>query len=96
MLAARSGLSRSQVQNTNPTLTFHHGSSVLLERPEQTCNKKKAPYENVCCCVPQVSNWFINARVRLWKPMIEEMYEELKRSSGRGDAEHQSSKDVVG
>ncbi|KAK8963218.1 hypothetical protein KSP40_PGU001104 [Platanthera guangdongensis] len=27
----------------------------------------------------QVSNWFINARVRLWKPMIEEMYtEEIK------------------
>ncbi|XP_038987957.1 BEL1-like homeodomain protein 7 [Phoenix dactylifera] len=24
----------------------------------------------------QVSNWFINARVRLWKPMIEEMYRE--------------------
>lgn len=22
----------------------------------------------------QVTNWFINARVRLWKPMIEEMY----------------------
>ncbi|KAM7273601.1 hypothetical protein ACFE04_028265 [Oxalis oulophora] len=30
----------------------------------------------------QVSNWFINARVRLWKPMIEEMYkEELAESS---------------
>ncbi|GJM91321.1 hypothetical protein PR202_ga07683 [Eleusine coracana subsp. coracana] len=29
-------------------------------------------------CV-QVSNWFINARVRLWKPMVEEMYvEEMK------------------
>ncbi|KAG9160596.1 hypothetical protein Leryth_019315 [Lithospermum erythrorhizon] len=27
----------------------------------------------------QVSNWFINARVRLWKPMVEQMYlEELK------------------
>ncbi|XVE57934.1 hypothetical protein DITRI_Ditri04bG0129300 [Diplodiscus trichospermus] len=27
----------------------------------------------------QVSNWFINARVRLWKPMVEEMYlEETK------------------
>ncbi|KAK8938904.1 hypothetical protein KSP39_PZI011303 [Platanthera zijinensis] len=27
----------------------------------------------------QVSNWFINARVRLWKPMVEDMYlEELK------------------
>ncbi|XP_057528590.1 BEL1-like homeodomain protein 4 [Amaranthus tricolor] len=24
----------------------------------------------------QVSNWFINARVRLWKPMIEEMYQQ--------------------
>uniref|UniRef100_A0A1J3DM72 BEL1-like homeodomain protein 10 n=1 Tax=Noccaea caerulescens TaxID=107243 RepID=A0A1J3DM72_NOCCA len=24
----------------------------------------------------QVANWFINARVRLWKPMIEEMYTE--------------------
>lgn len=30
----------------------------------------------------QVSNWFINARVRLWKPMVEEMYmEELKESN---------------
>ncbi|KFK33010.1 hypothetical protein AALP_AA6G318600 [Arabis alpina] len=27
----------------------------------------------------QVSNWFINARVRLWKPMIEEMYCEETR-----------------
>ncbi|KAJ8451825.1 hypothetical protein Cgig2_007308 [Carnegiea gigantea] len=25
---------------------------------------------------PYVSNWFINARVRLWKPMIEEMYQQ--------------------
>ncbi|XP_076923231.1 BEL1-like homeodomain protein 7 [Bidens hawaiensis] len=24
----------------------------------------------------QVSNWFINARVRLWKPMVEEIYQE--------------------
>ncbi|KAF8410545.1 hypothetical protein HHK36_003076 [Tetracentron sinense] len=30
----------------------------------------------------QVSNWFINARVRLWKPMIEEIYrEEFEESS---------------
>ncbi|KAH6761047.1 hypothetical protein C2S51_017996 [Perilla frutescens var. frutescens] len=34
----------------------------------------------------QVSNWFINARVRLWKPMVEEMYvEEQKESGGGGD-----------
>ncbi|CAN6309843.1 unnamed protein product [Urochloa humidicola] len=24
----------------------------------------------------QISNWFINARVRLWKPMVEEMYKD--------------------
>ncbi|KAK4794729.1 hypothetical protein SAY86_012723 [Trapa natans] len=30
----------------------------------------------------QVSNWFINARVRLWKPMVEEMYlEETKEQT---------------
>ncbi|KAH0680590.1 hypothetical protein KY284_021675 [Solanum tuberosum] len=34
----------------------------------------------------QVSNWFINARVRLWKPMIEEMYkEEFAESSVESD-----------
>lgn len=47
----------------------------------------------------QVSNWFINARVRLWKPMIEDMYEELKKTSGGSDGaaeiEHLSSKDVL-
>ncbi|KAL6530743.1 hypothetical protein OROGR_014603 [Orobanche gracilis] len=31
----------------------------------------------------QVSNWFINARVRLWKPMIEEMYAEMNRRKAR-------------
>ncbi|XP_011096935.1 homeobox protein ATH1 isoform X2 [Sesamum indicum] len=36
----------------------------------------------------QVSNWFINARVRLWKPMIEEMYAEMNRRKGhRNDEE---------
>ncbi|KAG8374999.1 hypothetical protein BUALT_Bualt10G0053900 [Buddleja alternifolia] len=36
----------------------------------------------------QVSNWFINARVRLWKPMVEEMYlEELKDE----DEDHQNN-----
>nr|KYP42864.1 BEL1-like homeodomain protein 1 [Cajanus cajan] len=33
----------------------------------------------------QVSNWFINARVRLWKPMVEEMYlEEMKEHELNG------------
>ncbi|XP_057463756.1 homeobox protein BEL1 homolog [Actinidia eriantha] len=35
----------------------------------------------------QVSNWFINARVRLWKPMVEEMYiEETKEGENMGMA----------
>ncbi|KAL2534538.1 BEL1-like homeodomain protein 1 [Abeliophyllum distichum] len=36
----------------------------------------------------QVSNWFINARVRLWKPMVEEMYtEEVKEQEKKGPEE---------
>ncbi|XP_010934930.1 homeobox protein BEL1 homolog [Elaeis guineensis] len=32
----------------------------------------------------QVSNWFINARVRLWKPMVEDMYlEEVKEQNSQ-------------
>lgn len=35
----------------------------------------------------QVSNWFINARVRLWKPMVEEMYsEEMKNQEEDGES----------
>ncbi|KAJ7952951.1 BEL1-like homeodomain protein [Quillaja saponaria] len=29
----------------------------------------------------QVSNWFINARVRLWKPMVEEMYQQENKEA---------------
>ncbi|CAN1144097.1 BEL1-like homeodomain protein 1 [Linum perenne] len=52
----------------------------------------------------QVSNWFINARVRLWKPMVEEMYtEEMKdqehingeKTSNRSDQNEDSSSQSV-
>ncbi|XVF59553.1 hypothetical protein PTKIN_Ptkin07bG0285300 [Pterospermum kingtungense] len=33
----------------------------------------------------QVSNWFINARVRLWKPMVEEMYQQEAKEEDDGD-----------
>ncbi|CAA7402856.1 unnamed protein product [Spirodela intermedia] len=41
----------------------------------------------------QVSNWFINARVRLWKPMIEEMYQEMSKEgrSEEGTGEHRNN-----
>lgn len=41
----------------------------------------------------QVSNWFINARVRLWKPMVEEMYlEETKEHEQNGPDQEKTSK----
>ena len=52
----------------------------------------------------QVSNWFINARVRLWKPMVEEMYkDELMREEAeehereaRAEAEREASPEPIG
>ncbi|KAH7847346.1 hypothetical protein Vadar_025002 [Vaccinium darrowii] len=35
----------------------------------------------------QVSNWFINARVRLWKPMIEDMYKEEFADNDSADSD---------
>ncbi|OVA07153.1 Homeobox domain [Macleaya cordata] len=40
----------------------------------------------------QVSNWFINARVRLWKPMVEEMYMEEIKDQEQNGLEDKTSK----
>lgn len=40
----------------------------------------------------QVSNWFINARVRLWKPMIEDMYQEELKESEINNGGHSDKK----
>lgn len=39
----------------------------------------------------QVSNWFINARVRLWKPMVEEMYSEEMKDPKEGACSNANS-----
>ncbi|XP_073280300.1 BEL1-like homeodomain protein 2 isoform X2 [Primulina huaijiensis] len=45
----------------------------------------------------QVSNWFINARVRLWKPMVEEMYQqESKEEAEESQRDHSSSSSAAG
>ncbi|XP_074317288.1 homeobox protein BEL1 homolog [Silene latifolia] len=41
----------------------------------------------------QVSNWFINARVRLWKPMVEQMY--LEETKEQQDKNMGSSSDAT-
>ncbi|XP_016504574.2 BEL1-like homeodomain protein 4 isoform X2 [Nicotiana tabacum] len=44
----------------------------------------------------QVSNWFINARVRLWKPMVEEMYQqETKEEETDQDQEEEEQENQV-
>ncbi|XP_039035583.1 BEL1-like homeodomain protein 4 [Hibiscus syriacus] len=40
----------------------------------------------------QVSNWFINARVRLWKPMVEEMYQQ-ETKQGEDDNNNNSNRE---
>ncbi|KAF7828803.1 BEL1-like homeodomain protein 4 [Senna tora] len=45
----------------------------------------------------QVSNWFINARVRLWKPMVEDMYQqEIKEAEGTEEREMKESSNSSG
>lgn len=39
----------------------------------------------------QVSNWFINARVRLWKPMVEDMYQQEVKEEGAEERERNQS-----
>lgn len=68
MLASQIGLTKNQVipEKTSLHTLFLH-----------SLNHKNAHVDvSVICCCFQVSNWFINARVRLWKPMIEEMYKD--------------------
>lgn len=47
----------------------------------------------------QVSNWFINARVRLWKPLIDEMYMEMNnrkiRDGSGNDSECRSQVSIM-
>ncbi|KAK6274705.1 hypothetical protein POUND7_004414 [Theobroma cacao] len=64
ILARQTGLSRSQA-------CPHPSLSIFLFSPHELIYIINGAY--------LVSNWFINARVRLWKPMVEEMYlEEIK------------------
>ena len=49
-------------------------------------NKPPMGLKWTCGALTQVSNWFINARVRLWKPMVEEMYLEEQKEAEEAEA----------
>ncbi|KAL6637787.1 hypothetical protein ACP70R_025359 [Stipagrostis hirtigluma subsp. patula] len=89
LLARQTGLSRNQLllqllQPTPPLDQRPVASNTVRLGPAATA----AAVELVVEQAHGVSNWFINARVRLWKPMIEEMYQqecrELEGSSAGG------------
>lgn len=71
MLASQTGLTKNQVLSliliSLSTTCFHSPPSASIWH----CLRAGFSFPSL-----QVSNWFINARVRLWKPMIEEMYKE--------------------
>lgn len=81
MLAKQTGLTRSQVHICH----FYFKDCIIL-----LVGLSMLIMEFVYV---QVSNWFINARVRLWKPMVEEMYlEEIKEQEQNGSAGEKLSK----
>ncbi|CAK9265975.1 unnamed protein product [Sphagnum jensenii] len=52
--------------------------------------------KQTCLTRSQVSNWFINARVRLWKPMVEEMYMEEQRIAAQEASERRQLAEAAG
>ncbi|XP_015931396.1 BEL1-like homeodomain protein 9 [Arachis duranensis] len=44
----------------------------------------------------QVSNWFINARVRIWKPMVEEMHMNGEQKAQESEVIHHARKPIIG
>ncbi|KAL5713352.1 hypothetical protein ACHQM5_015436 [Ranunculus cassubicifolius] len=84
------GMIRNQRQTWRPTRGLPETSVGILRswlfehflHPYPNDSEKLMLASQTGLTKNQVSNWFINARVRLWKPMIEEMYmEELGESS---------------
>ncbi|KAG5084011.1 hypothetical protein JHK84_054049 [Glycine max] len=60
--------------------------------PERSDSDKHMLAKQTGLTRSQVSNWFINARVRLWKPMVEEMYMEEMKDHEQNGSEDKSSK----
>ncbi|TXG58699.1 hypothetical protein EZV62_016528 [Acer yangbiense] len=80
MLAKQTGLSRSQVC---PLFSYYLDYLYFVVKFYEELISDEFTHVN------QVSNWFINARVRLWKPMVEEIHmletRQAQKSSQRED-----------
>lgn len=79
MLAEATGMSRTQVSLVSlllRTVDITWWLQVLEPWPK-TSSKRAGTRENWQCCYLQVANWFINARVRIWRPLVEELGKEM-------------------
>jgi hypothetical protein len=54
-----------------------------FDAPWPTPSMKRRLAEQTGFSVAQISNFFINARVRLWRPLVMELGEELEQASAR-------------
>ncbi|XP_042015479.1 BEL1-like homeodomain protein 1 isoform X2 [Salvia splendens] len=68
---------------------FHHFLHPYPKDSEKVMLAKQAGLTR-----SQVSNWFINARVRLWKPMVEEMYTEEMKAQQRNESEEEHTTEI--
>ncbi|XP_019152832.1 PREDICTED: BEL1-like homeodomain protein 4 [Ipomoea nil] len=70
------GLPQPSVNTLRAWLFDHFLNPYPSEADKQVLSRQTGLSKN------QVSNWFINARVRLWKPMVEEMYQQEAKEEG--------------
>lgn len=105
LLAIKSGLTRSQVSNILDqflacTWTFFESTCSHWFSPRSALMFSHIKILIIMLngwsscswlCILKVSNWFINARVRLWKPLVEEMCSELNRKKGSRQHDEESN-----
>ncbi|KAI3760888.1 hypothetical protein L1987_51289 [Smallanthus sonchifolius] len=74
-------------QSLRQQRAFHQ---MGMMEPEAWRPQRGLPERSTGLSRNQVSNWFINARVRLWKPMVEEMYQQESKEEVENH-EHQDN-----
>jgi hypothetical protein len=76
-------------RNTTKALKEWLRRNILNPYPSEEEKKKLCREFDLTC--PQLQTWFINARIRLWKPCIEHIYNSQKHQLKRMEASSSSS-----
>ncbi|MED6170748.1 hypothetical protein PIB30_034015 [Stylosanthes scabra] len=95
------------LQSVQPVLRSQRGlpdhAVALLRRwlfehflhPYPTDSEKDTLAQQTGLSRCQVSNWFINARVRIWKPMVEEMHMNGEQQAQESKVNHNAKKPTI-